>query len=177
MSPRKRNKRTQKNAPHKSGRRNKNTQGKQQNPPSQPVAAIHKQANAQNTQQNQTVNTSAVVSLEPLAPIIVGSGRPFGQSVAEPSRFPPPSTVAGCLRTAWARATNTPFGPNLAKISVAGPLLLDYDNQVLVPKPADALYFGHGNAAAFVRAEPSPFNVGDADLPDDLLPRAVDRGD
>lgn len=122
------------------------------------------------TQQNQTVNTSAVVSLEPLAPIIIGSGRPFGQSVANSALFPPPSTVAGCLRTAWARATGTPFGPNLAKISVDGPLLLNCDNQVLVPKPADALYFGHGKAAACVRAEPSPFNVGDADLPDGLLP-------
>ena len=111
------------------------------------------------------------MSLEPLAPIIVGSGRPFGQSVAEPARFPPPSTVAGCLRTAWARATNTPFDdPNLAKISVAGPLLLNCNNQVLVPKPADALYFGHGNAAACVRAEPRQFNVGDADLPDGLVP-------
>ena len=157
-------------------KRKKNTQGRQQNSPSQPeeakesVAAIHKQANAQNTQQNQTVSTSNVVSLEPLAPIIVGSGRPFGQSVAnEASRFPPPSTVAGCLRTAWARATNTPFGPNLAKISVDGPLLLNCGNQVLVPKPADALYFGHGNKAVCVRTEPRRFKVGGADIPDDLL--------
>ena len=158
-------------------RKKKNTQGKQQNPPPQPeeakksVAAIHKQANAQNTQQNQTGSTSDVVSLEPLAPIIVGSGRPFGQSVANEARFPPPSTVAGCLRTAWARATGTPYcDPNLAKISVAGPLLLNCNNQVLVPKPADALYFGHGDEAACVRAEPRRFNVGDADLPDGLVP-------
>ena len=178
MSPRKRKKRKQKNAPHKSGKRNKNknTQSKRQTPPSQPeeakesVAVIHKQVNAQNTQQNQAVSTSAVVSLEPLAPIIVGSGRPFGQSVANEARFPPPSTVAGCLRTAWARATDTPLGPDLAKISVAGPLLLNCDNRVLVPKPADALYFGHDNAAVCVRAAPRQFDVGGADLPDDLLP-------
>ena len=124
----------------------------------------------QNTQQNQTGSTSDVVSLEPLAPIIVGSGRPFGQAVANSALFPPPSTVAGCLRTAWARATGTPFGPALAKISVAGPLLLNCDNQVLVPKPADALYFGHGNAAVCVRTEPRQFDDGGADLPDGLLP-------
>ena len=176
MSPRKRKKGTQKNASHKSGKGKKNTQGKRQNPPSQPeeakesVAAIHKQANAQNIQQNQTGSTSDVVSLEPLAPIIVGSGRPFGQSVANSALFPPPSTVAGCLRTAWARETGTPFGPNLAKISVDGPLLLNCDNQVLVPKPADALYFGHGNAAVCVRTEPRQFDDGGADLPDGLLP-------
>ena len=134
------------------------------------MSPIHKQANAQNPQQNRAVNTSDVVSLEPLAPIIIGSGRPFGQSVANSAQFPPPSTVAGCLRTAWARATNTPFGPKLAEISVAGPLLLNCDNQVLVPKPADALYFGHGKAAACVRAEPCEFDVGGADLPDGLRP-------
>ena len=180
MSPRKRKKRTQKNAPHKSGKRKKNTQGKQQNPPSQPeetkksVAAIHKQANAQNTQQNQTGSTSDVVSLEPLAPIIIGSGRPFGQSVANEARFPPPSTVAGCLRTAWGRTKHQSWedlASELAQISVAGPLLLTHRNTVLVPKPADALYFGHGNDARCVRVQPCPFNVNcGADLPDDLLP-------
>lgn len=112
---------------------------------------------------------STVVSLEPLAPIIVGSGRPFGQSVANPARFPPPSTVAGCLRTAWARATGGPFGPALAQLSLAGPLLIR-DNQVLVPKPADALYFGHHNSARCVRTEPRRFDLGGADLPDGLLP-------
>ncbi len=113
---------------------------------------------------------SSVASLDPLAPIIVGSGRPFAHAVAEPTRFPPPSTLAGCLRTAWARATGMPFGPDLAQLWVAGPLLLNRDNQVLVPKPSDALYFGHGDMARCVRTEPRPFDVGGADLPDGLLP-------
>lgn len=116
---------------------------------------------------------SVVVSLEPLAPIIVRSGRPLeGNSDADPARFPPPSTVAGCLRTAWARATAQPFGPELAQLAVAGPLLLGRSGRpILAPKPADALYFGHGGSARCVRAEPCAFDAGcDADLPDDLLP-------
>ena len=115
---------------------------------------------------------STVVSLDPLAPIIVRSGRPLdGRSDADPARFPPPSTTAGCLRTAWARANNKPFGPELARLAVAGPLLLNRASQVLVPKPADALYFGHGGSARCVRAEPLAFDEGcGADLPDGLLP-------
>ena len=123
---------------------------------------------------------SIVVSLDPLAPVIVRSGRPFDdRSDADPARFPPPSTVAGCLRTAWARATGLNFGPELAQehaemlaqTAVAGPLLLDRKNRILAPKPADALYFGRGDEARCVRAEPRAFDPGvGADLPDALMP-------
>ena len=116
---------------------------------------------------------STVVSLDPLAPIIVRSGRPFDDQIgADSARFPPPSTVAGCLRTAWAREHGKPFGPNLARVSVAGPLLLARDNRVLAPKPADALYFGQNASARCVRAQPCTFDDdgGGADLPDGLLP-------
>ncbi len=119
---------------------------------------------------------SPVVSLEPLAPLIVRSGRPFDAFVGvDEMRFPPPSTIAGCLRTAWARATGHPFGPDLAKLSVAGPLLVRPDEQgglrLLAPKPADAHYFGHGDDARCIRAEPVTFDDGcGADLPDKLLP-------
>ena len=113
-----------------------------------------------------------VVSLDPLAPIIVRSGRPMNAHTdADPAQFPPPSTVAGCLRTAWARATDRPFGPELAQLSVAGPLLIRDDGRVLAPKPADALYFGHGESARCLRAKPRPFRGGcGADLPEGLLP-------
>ena len=116
--------------------------------------------------------SSPVVSLEPLAPIIVRSGRPMDdRSDADPARFPPPSTTAGCLRTAWARAADRPFGPELARLMVAGPLLLTRTDQILAPKPADALYFGHGDEARCTRGEPRPFDAGaGADLPDGLLP-------
>ena len=115
---------------------------------------------------------STVVSLDPLAPIIVRSGRPMNAHTdADPAQFPPPSTVAGCLRTAWARAIDRPFGSELAQLAVAGPLLVSDDGKLLVPKPADALYFGHGGSARCLRAEPRPFGDGcGADLPTGLLP-------
>ncbi len=115
---------------------------------------------------------SNVVSLDPLAPIVVRSGRPMNAHTdADPAQFPPPSTVAGCLRTAWARATDRPFGSELAQLSVAGPLLIRGDGRVLAPKPADALYFGHGESARCLRAKPRPFRGGcGADLPEGLLP-------
>ena len=158
--PRGRKKRSRKNPP---GRRKlERAEAKRANPEKSatPLCAPERRA------------PGVVVSLEPLAPIIVRSGRPLeGKSDADPARFPPPSTVAGCLRTAWARATARPFGPELARLAVAGPLLLDRDNRVLAPRPADALYFGRGGSAHCVRAEPGAFEAGcSADLPDDLLP-------
>ena len=113
-----------------------------------------------------------VVSLDPLAPIIVRSGRPFDdQAGADSARFPPPSTIAGCLRTAWAREKGKPFGASLAGVSIAGPLLLTRGDRVLAPKPADAVYFGRGSSARCVRAQPCTFAPGcDADLPRGLLP-------
>ena len=129
------------------------------------------------TAQVMSLKPSLVVSLDPLAPIVVRSGRPFdAQAGVDPARFPPPSTVAGCLRTAWARQNNQSFGLHLAQCSVAGPLLLTRKGQVLAPKPADALYFGHGASARCVRAEPLAFGGGcDADLPEGLLPVQLTR--
>ena len=120
--------------------------------------------------------TGRIVSLHPLAPIIVRSARPMNAHTdADPAQFPPPSTVAGCLRTAWARATDRPFGPELAQLAVAGPLLVRDDDRVLAPKPADALYFGRGEgkdeSPRCVRARPHAFGSGcGADLPAGLLP-------
>jgi CRISPR-associated protein Cmr3 len=117
------------------------------------------------------VAPSRCVTLAPLAPVIVRSGRPFdGQAGVDAARLPPPSTLAGCLRTAWARATGTAFSLELARHGVAGPLLLR-DDAVLVPRPADALYFGHGAEARCRWAAPRPFADGcGADLPEGLLP-------
>lgn len=126
---------------------------------------------------------SRVVSLEPLAPIIVRSGRPFdGQAGADPARFPPPSTLAGCLRTAWGRATGRAFGLELAELPVAGPLLAHPDAagtlRLLVPKPADAVYLGHGDEARCLRAEPRGFEDGTgSDLPEGLLPVRLAAGE
>ncbi len=126
---------------------------------------------------------SRILTLEPLSPVIVRTGRPMNaQTDADAARFPPPSTVAGCLRTAWALGEGRSFAANapaekraivdeLARLPVAGPLLLDPAHRVLVPKPADALYFGHRDKARCVRAAPSAFGAGcGIDLPAGLLP-------
>ena len=115
---------------------------------------------------------SAIVALDPLAPVIVRSGRPFDdQAGPDAPRFPPPSTVAGCLRTAWARETGQDLGLHLRKVAISGPLLLDRDNGLLVPKPADACYFGAPPSTVCMRAQPRAFDADSgADLPDELLP-------
>jgi CRISPR-associated protein Cmr3 len=124
----------------------------------------------------KSAQPSPVVSLEPLAPLIVRSGRPFDdQAGADAPRFPPPSTLAGCLRTAWARANQQDFGPELAGLAVSAPLLLRLhdagERRWLAPKPADAQYFGHDAEAVCLRLEPSEFeDGGGADLPEGLRP-------
>jgi CRISPR-associated protein Cmr3 len=116
-----------------------------------------------------------LVALTPLAPLIVRSGRPFDdQAGADPARLPPPSTLAGCLRTAWARETGADFGPHLADITIAGPLLArlkDGGLHYLAPKPADALYLPSDRGDRCVRLEPRAYRAGEgADLPEGLLP-------
>lgn len=119
---------------------------------------------------------SPLVMLEPLAPLIVRSGRPFdAQAGPDAPRFPPPSTLAGCLRTAWARQQGTDFEAALLEQAVAGPLLARLDAEgrplPLAPKPADAHYFGQGTEARCLRAEPQAFADGcGADLPAGLCP-------
>ena len=131
---------------------------------------------------------SPVVTLTPLVPLIVRSGRPFDdQAGADAARLPPPSTVAGCLRTAWARTRGLDFAAPPAELSAAlealdllalrvtGPLLVRPRAQggldLLAPKPADAHYFGRGGDARCLRAEPGRFGDGlGADLPEGLHP-------
>lgn len=131
---------------------------------------------AQKTAKSAASSSSLVVSLEPLAPLIIRSGRPFDTFVGvDEMHFPPPSTIAGCLRTAWARATGHPFDASLFDLEISGALLLRPNEQgdlrLLAPKPVDAHYFGHGDDARCIRAEPAPFDKScNADLPDKLLP-------
>ncbi len=119
---------------------------------------------------------SRVVRLDPLAPVIARSGRPFDdQAGADPARLPPPSTIAGCLRTTWARAAGLPFGKDLLKTATAGPLLLRQD-RILVPKPADALYLAENGKPVCVRAQPGSYEPGcGSDLPGGLMPVVLTR--
>lgn len=150
---------------HKNSARNNKQKNKEHTPPA-----------AQKTAKSAAPISSLVVSLEPLAPLIIRSGRPFAAYVGvDDMRFPPPSTIAGCLRNAWARATGHPLDASLFNLEISGALLLHPNEQgdlrVLAPKPADAHYFGHGDDARCIRAEPKPFDEGcGADLPAGLLP-------
>ena len=117
--------------------------------------------------------------IEPKAPLVVRSGRPFDdQSGADAARFPPPSTLAGALRTAHAESCGKPLTLELASIAVAGPLPIKLDihgvpGMLLVPKPADALYFytEDKKSTRVVRSMPLKLQDGEGcDLPDGLLP-------
>ncbi len=117
--------------------------------------------------------------IEPKAPLVVRSGRPFDdQSGADAARFPPPSTLAGALRTAHAASDNKPFGPELASIPVAGPLPVKLNAQgepqtLLVPKPADAMYFWTADKQSkrLMRTSPRKLSEGEGcDLPHGLYP-------
>lgn len=138
-----------------------------------------------------SAEASQTLTLDPLAPVICRSGRPFDdQAGPDGARFPPPSTVSGCLRTAWARQSGRYLGKGMADeqvaelmgVAVAGPLLARVDPLgglcLYAPKPADALYFGVGDLARCVRATPArlPESCG-MDLPDNLLPVYLDGGD
>ena len=157
---RKRNRRGKRNAQSRNRNRQERMAGQRSsagtNPVNTPAKAVQ-----------QTEQASVVVALDPLAPVIVRSGRPFDdQAGLDPARSPPPSTVAGCLRTAWARQEGQDFGLHLRELAVSGPLLLDRCGQALVPKPADAHYFGAGDEASCTRAEPRPLAAGcHSDLP------------
>lgn len=116
--------------------------------------------------------------IEPKAPLVVRSGRPFDeQNGTDDAQFPPPSTLAGALRTAHAERAGLAFNDELASLPVQGGLPVRIDahgkTTLLVPKPADALYFWdeHKTNSRLVRSAPQALAQGEGcDLPLDLLP-------
>ncbi|ESQ16938.1 MAG TPA: CRISPR-associated protein Cmr3 [Chromatiaceae bacterium] len=138
---------------------------------------------------SQTVPVAdTLLGLTPLAPLIVRSGRPFDdQAGADPARLPPPSTVAGCLRTALGRQQGEHFRRRISAdqeeqlnaLGIQGPLLLrenlDGNAHILVPRPADALYSRDQKTKnihllrAAPKAPDADEHVG-SDLPTGLLP-------
>ncbi len=144
--------------------------GTQPNPPKrQPSTTPHPSAAV--VEKRATPSTSREVRLDPLAPLVIRSGRPFDdQSGVDAARLPPPSTTAGALRTAYAQQQGLALNSELLSYAVEGPLLLRGET-ILIPKPADALYVGQGDEAELVRALPQPYAEGcGSDLPDGLLP-------
>ena len=117
--------------------------------------------------------------IEPKAPLVVRSGRPFDdQAGADAAKFPPPSTLAGTLRTAHAESCGKQLNRELSEIAVAGPLPVKLDMEgnpvgLLVPKPADAMYVWSADKQfrRLLRTQPSKMSEGEGcDLPQGLLP-------
>lgn len=113
--------------------------------------------------------------IEPLAPLVFRSGKPFGAAAgADGNNFPLPSSSAGLLRTVAADQAKQAFSDELKQQVCRGPLLVKYQDSkvstILVPKPANAMYLkGESNV---VRLSPQAFddaNCG-SDLPTGLLP-------
>lgn len=117
-----------------------------------------------------------VYSIEGLAPLVFRSGKPFGaQAGADGAFFPPPSSLAGALRTVHADQTGAPFSEALRALPVDGPLLAWRDAKgirPLLPKPADAVYLSaEEGLVQVVRLAPARLPDGcGADLPDGLRP-------
>ena len=137
--------------------------------------------------------------IEPLAPLVFRSGKPFGsQASAADVIFPMPSAAAGLIRATSINqkkadidehsvedVTYQPYQQILA-IKSTGPYLARFDEslqhvEILVPKPADALYFeaqtdnadnDEANAKIqLVRLTPKALDADcGSDLPDGLLP-------
>lgn len=129
--------------------------------------------------------------LESLAPLVFRTGKPFGNlASAQDVIFPLPSSVAGLVRALkieqsqgklqdYAAKLKDEEYQQLLKIQAIGPFLVRFktaaknDYQVLVPKPANALYFENKatGKVELIRLTPKAYadNCG-ADLPDNLLP-------
>lgn len=120
--------------------------------------------------------------IEPLAPLVFRSGKPFGsQSAADGANFPLPSSMAGMLRTVTAEQNKQAFDDSLKQQAVYGPLLVRYQDEksleILVPKPADAMYLKNTQEhTELVKLSPKPFDVDCfSDLPNNLLPVQMEK--
>ena len=120
--------------------------------------------------------------IEPLAPLVFRSAKPFGsQSGTEGANFPLPSSMAGMLRTVTADQHNMVFSSDLKQQIVKGPFLTRYENKdvfdILVPKPTDAIYLKDStDKTILIRLSPRPFESGCySDLPDGLTPVQMEQ--
>lgn len=95
--------------------------------------------------------------IESLAPLVFRSGKPFGsQASAQDVIFPLSSAAAGLLRylhlsqntdgevLQWSKAKFEQYKQEVLNIQSFGPFLVEFSNendiQILVPKPANAMY-------------------------------------
>lgn len=120
--------------------------------------------------------------LDPTAPLVFRSGRPFGSGGRDGSRFPWPSAIAGALRTAWMRDEGDVHfqrAQESLECAAAGPFLIG-PKGLYVPKPADALVLRDEDAKDTTpalrihRMRPGKFAEGcGSTLPQGLCPVVV----
>lgn len=136
------------------------------------------------TQTTDPTGNAAVLRtylLEPKAPLVFRSGRPFEPGVRDAPQFPSPAAWAGLLRTrhmdamGWSDAEDSARYDALRALSAQGALLaLRREGKLTlhVPRPADAAL--HAGAPDFVALRPAAFAAGaGADLPEGLRPLAA----
>lgn len=126
--------------------------------------------------------------IEPLAPLVFRSGKPFGSEVGvEGANFPVPASLAGLMRTVYADQQHLAFTsenlPTLLAHQIKGPFLIRYqtgqeqNGSLLLPKPADALYMANDNGQKqIIRLKPQPLPDGvETDLPAGLTPVQMEQ--
>ena len=125
--------------------------------------------------------------IEPMAPLVFRSGRPFGEGSRDGANFPWPSSVAGLLRTVAMDSTGwlaAELGNDqqqaLQAMATAGPILAKRTGAEitpLFPKPADALYLLKDEKSALFHLAPGAYPIGSgSDLPEGLAPVVLEPG-
>lgn len=125
--------------------------------------------------------------IEPMAPLVFRSGRPFGEGSRDGANFPWPSSLAGLLRTVamdkagWhAGKLGSEQQAALRAMAAAGPILARRESgrlTPLFPKPADALYLLKDEQTALFHLLPGAYPAGcDSDLPAELAPVVLEDG-
>ena len=121
--------------------------------------------------------------IEPMAPLVFRSGRPFGESSRDGANFPWPSSVAGMMRTVAMDAKGWPASgltesrqKELMGMEAVGPLLARREAGKIMPmfpKPTDALYLlpEKETKPVVCRLAPGEYPAGcGSDLPPGLAP-------
>ncbi len=135
--------------------------------------------------------------IESLAPLVFRSGKPFGsQASAQDVIFPSPSAAAGLVRALAISQGSLPVTKPLTfdcdeyqeilATATKGPFLVRYRDdekdsvnnslEVLVPKPANAIYLEHEGGIKLFRLVPKAFDEDcGSDLPNGLLPIQLEQ--
>lgn len=119
--------------------------------------------------------------IEPQAPLVFRSGRPFGAGSRDGANFPWPSSLAGALRTqvmddrAWHVPLTAEQREQLCALRAYGPILAARDGgriTPMLPRPADAVLLADEDGhKAYHRLAPTELPEGcSCDLPAGLQP-------